>query len=359
MIDERKLDHIRVCLDDEVEAVAGTGFRDVLMVHEALPELDMSRVGLGTEFLGHELSAPIVIAGMTGGHDEAKEINRNLAVAAQETGVALGIGSQRAALEDPDLAHTYSVVADEAPDVLRIGNLGGSQLVRGYGVEEAAEAVEMIDAGALAVHLNFMQEAVQPEGETDARGLLDEIESLCSELSVPVVVKETGAGVSMETAERLVEAGVEAIDVSGLGGTSWSAVELHRAEESDDASAVELGTVFSEWGIPTVQSIVECSGRGVEVMASGGVRSGLDAAKSLALGADVAGAALPFLSPANEGVEETKEVLELWMEEMRVATFLTGRGDVEDLKNARLTITGKTSEALVSRGFSPEKFSRR
>ncbi|MBS1263511.1 MAG: Isopentenyl-diphosphate delta-isomerase [Methanonatronarchaeales archaeon] len=359
MIDERKLEHIEICLRDEVEARASTGFEDVRLVHEALPELDMSDVDPSWSFLNHELSMPLVIAAMTGGHERAEAINRNLARAAQSVGVALGIGSQRAGLEETDLVSTYSVVREEAPDVLRIANVGGAQLAEDYGIDEAERAVDMIGAGGLAVHLNFTQEAVQPEGDTAAAGLLEGLEELCSGLSVPVLVKETGAGISRETAGRLVEAGVEAIDVSGLGGTSWSAVELHRVRGRDEETGTHLGEVFREWGIPTVQSIVECSGSGAEVMASGGVRSGLDAAKSLALGSDVAGAALPFLGPASRGGEDVERTLQRWGSGLRAAMFLTGSGDVDELKSAPLTVTGKTARALEQRGFEIEMLSRR
>lgn len=359
MIDERKLEHIRVCLEDEVEARVSTGFPDVRLLHEALPGIDRSDVETGTEFLGHELSMPVVIAGMTGGHERAREINASLAEAAQRAGVAVGVGSQRAALEDRDLEHTYSVVAERAPDALKIANVGGPQLVRGYGVEEAERAVEMVDAGALAVHLNFTQEAVQLEGETEAEGLLERLGEICSGLSVPVVVKETGAGVSGGTARRLSEAGVSAIDVSGLGGTSWSAVEMHRSERKGDTEGVRLGNEFREWGIPTVQSVVECSPVDADLMASGGVRGGLDVAKTLALGADVAGAALPFLAPATEGADEVEATLRSWGEGLRAAMFLTGSGDIDELGTAPLTITGRSAQLLEQRGYSLKNFARR
>lgn len=359
MIEDRKLEHIEVCLNDEVEAETSAGFSDVSLVHEALPGQDMDSVGLSVDFLEHELSMPLVIAGMTGGHERAEDINRNLAAAAQSKGVAIGVGSQRAALEDPSLKYTFSAVREAAPDALRIANIGGPQLVEGYGVEEGERAVDMVDAGALAVHLNFTQEAVQVEGDTDARGLLERIGELCSDLDVPVIVKETGAGLSRDTGVRLAEAGVSAIDVSGLGGTSWSGVELHRAISRGDRVSTELGRVFREWGIRTVQSVVECSEAEVEVMASGGVRSGVDVAKSLALGADVAGAALPFLEPATEGVEEVEKELGRWEAGLRAAVFLTGSGDVEELEEVPLTITGKTAESVEQRGYALESFSRR
>lgn len=359
MIDERKLEHIEVCLEESVEAERTTGFPDVRLIHEALPEIDESDISLSTNFLGARLDVPLVIAAMTGGHESATEINRNLARAAERVGVAIGVGSQRAAIENPDLGHTYSVVAEEAPSVLKIANVGGPQLVRGYGVDEAREAVDMVDAGALAVHLNYLQEAVQPEGETEAEGLLDTIATISAELKVPVIAKETGAGISFETAQKLVEAGVEAIDVSGLGGTSWSAVEYHRAERRNDRRGERVGRTFREWGIPTAQSVVECAATSAEIMASGGVRSGLDAAKSIALGADVAGAALPFLGPAARSADDVERRLRMWSAELRTAMFLTGNGDTDELKNSPLTITGKTATALEQRGFAPQKFSRR
>lgn len=359
MIDERKLEHIEVCLNESVEAEVTTGFEDVRLQHEAVPEVDRSDVELSTEFLGRRLDVPLVIAAMTGGHDSATEINRNLAEAAERVGVAIGVGSQRAAIEDPDLAYTYSVVSDAAPTAPKIANLGGPQLVTGYGSEEAREAVEMVDAAALAIHLNFTQEAVQPEGDTEAEGLLDRLSEICDALDVPVVAKETGAGVSRETAERLVDAGVAAIDVSGLGGTSWSAVELHRADGQGDDESADHGRTFREWGIPTAQSVAECAGVEAGLMASGGVRSGLDTAKAVALGADVAGAALPFLAPATKDADAVEKRLKVWGEELRTALFLTGSRTIDEMKRTPLTITGKTAKTLEQRGVSPETYARR
>lgn len=359
MIDERKLEHIEVCLEESVEAEATTGFEDVRLQHEGVPEVDKSAIDLSAEFLDRRLDLPLVIAAMTGGHESSTEINRNLAEAAERVGAAIGVGSQRAAIQDPDLAHTYSVVADAAPSVPKIANLGGPQLVTGYGAEEAREAVEMVDAAALAIHLNFTQEAVQPEGDTEADGLLDRLSQVCGALDVPVVAKETGAGISRDTAERLGDAGVAAIDVSGLGGTSWSAVELHRADGQGDEESADVGRTFREWGIPTAQSVAECAAVDAELMASGGVRSGLDAAKSIALGADVAGAALPFLAPATKGADAVEKRLKVWGEELRTALFLTGSRTIGEMKRTPLTLTGKTAKTLEQRGVSPETYARR
>jgi isopentenyl-diphosphate Delta-isomerase len=349
----RKMDHIRICLERFVETEPKP-FDDLMLIHKALPEISDSEIDTACQFLGRRIKAPLMITGMTGGHPEAREINMNLALAAQEMGVALGLGSQRAALEDPRQVETFSMVREVAPDVPIVGNIGAVQL-RESGPEVLDRLAEMIDADALAVHLNFLQESVQPEGDRDASGVLEAIASACG--SVPVIVKETGAGVSGLVASQLLEAGVKIVDVSGVGGTSWSAVEALRAEEAGDIESQHMGSIFRSWGIPTPVCVVECAFAGVDVISSGGVRNGIDVAKSLALGASMAGMALPMLAPACHGPGEVEKALKECIRALRMSMFLTGCKDLSRLRSAQVVILGRTREILEQRGFDTRKFS--
>ena len=335
----RKLDHIRICLEEQVEA-GNPGFADVHLVHCALPGLSLDRIDTSVRFLGHHLRSPLFIAAMTGGHPSTTVINRRLAAAAEHFGIGMGVGSQRAALEHPELEGSFTVVREEAPTAFLCANLGAVQL-RDHGIEWADRAVEMIDAQALCVHLNFLQEAIQPEGDHDATGCLEAIRDLCSDFRVPVIAKETGAGISRETAELLWGAGVAAIDVGGAGGTSWALVESLRAT---DEGAARLGRRFAAWGIPTVVSLCEVAGTGGPVIATGGVRSGMDMAKAVALGADLCGMALPLLRPAVEGGEQLSAAVTGLQAELRTVMFLSGSRSVAELHRARTWVTGSTRQ---------------
>ena len=350
----RKLDHVRICLERQVES-RWTPFDDIMLVHKALPEIDEASINTRCRFLGKEMKAPFLICAMTGGHPETREINVNLAKAAQEVGVALGIGSQRAALEDPRQIETFSAVRDAAPDVPIIGNIGAPQL-RKLGGEAVDYLAEMVGADAVAVHLNFLQESIQPEGDRDASGVLEALKTIASGKTA-IIVKETGAGISMEVAWDVLRSGVKTIDISGMGGTSWSGVEAYRAEMIGDLGSKDLGELFWSWGVPTPVSIVECASAGAEVVASGGIRSGLDAAKSIALGASVAGAALPFLKPATMGSAEVAFTLQSYIRALRTCMFLTGSRDLSNLKRAPTVILGRCREILEQRGLDTRKFS--
>ncbi|TAJ43375.1 type 2 isopentenyl-diphosphate Delta-isomerase [Methanofollis fontis] len=339
----RKLDHLLICRDHQVE-VGNTGFSDVRLVHEALPECDLGAISMKTRFLGADLSAPLFIAAMTGGHPETEEVNRRLARAAERLGLGMGVGSQRAALEHPDLSASFSAVREEAPHAFLCANLGAVQL-RDHGAEWAERAVEMIDADALCIHLNFLQEAIQPEGDRDARGCLAAIADLCSGFRTPVIVKETGAGISRETARLLRGAGADAIDIGGFGGTSWAAVEIQRAEDERQKA---LGERFLDWGIPTVVSLMEVAGDG-PVIATGGVRSGIDTAKAIALGADLAGMALPLLPAAMESDKALERAVGAVLSELRSAMFLTGSASIDGLRKSRTYITGTTREMIQNK----------
>ena len=353
----RKIEHLELCAKSPVESrKVSAGFEDITLIHRALPEINMEDIDLSTDFLGKSLSAPFMIASITGGHPDTIPVNAALAKAAEEMGIGIGVGSQRAAVEDPKQEESFRVVRDEAPNAFVYGNVGAAQ-IKEYGVEGIEKLVEMIEADALAVHLNFLQEAIQPEGDVDASGSLDVIKEICS-LKVPIIAKETGAGISHEDALLLKEAGVAAIDVGGVGGTSWSGVEVYRARESKDTKLELLGELFWDFGIPTASSIVECS-VALPVIATGGIRTGLDIAKSIAIGADVASAALPFVGPALEGKDAVVRAIEYMLDELRVSMFLCGCKDVSKLRYAPAVITGWTNDYLNLRGFDVRDFAMR
>ncbi|MDI6718566.1 MAG: type 2 isopentenyl-diphosphate Delta-isomerase [Methanomicrobiales archaeon] len=337
----RKRDHLRICCEEAVEQ-GESGFGDVRLEHNALPECDLAGIDTALRFLGAKMAFPLFIAAMTGGHPDTREVNRRLAAAAERFGIGMGVGSQRAALENPDLEDSFTVVRDAAPHAFLCANLGIVQL-RDHGIEWAERAIEMIDADAIAIHLNFLQEAIQPEGDHDARGCLQALADLAAELRCPVIVKETGCGISRDVARRLLGAGVQAIDVAGWGGTSWAAVEGYR---QTDPRRAAIGTAFRSWGIPTVVSLCEAATDRAGVIVSGGVRSGLDIAKGIALGADLGGMALPLLKPALAGEADLFSAIDSIREQIRIAMFLTGSRTLKDLKRVRVHITGASREML-------------
>lgn len=354
----RKIEHLDLCAKEEVESY-GSGFEDIVFIHRAIPEMDKNSIDTKVSLIGKKLAAPILIASMTGGHPETLRVNRNLAEAAEALGLGIGVGSQRAALEDPAQEESFRVVRDAAPNAFVYGNIGAAQLQE-YGVEGVERAIEMIDADAIAIHLNFLQEAIQPEGDVDASGILALIMDICSSIKVPVIVKETGAGIAHQDAVALIEAGVAAIDVGGRGGTSWARVEVYRAQAEGNSLLENLGLLYWDWGIPTAASVVECATAGnVPVIATGGVRSGLDVAKAIALGARCAGVALPLVAPAMQDSGAVVECLSRMIEELRVAMFLTGSPDVDSLSRAQIIFSGKTREMLLERGFHTHPFARR
>jgi len=348
---DRKDDHIRIIEEEDVET-SGTGFEEIDLLHEALPEIHRDEIDTSIDLFGHELAAPIVIESMTGGHPNTTKINRSLAGAAEEIGVAMGVGSQRAGIEldDPALLESYTVVREAGPEAFLYGNVGAAQLLE-YDVEDVEQAVEMIEADAMAIHLNFLQEAVQPEGDVDARGCLEAIETVASDLSVPVIVKETGNGISRSTAERLADAGVDAIDVAGKGGTTWSGIESYRAAAVGARRQERVGQLFRAWGVPTALSTVEAASVHDTVIASGGVRSGLDVAKAIALGAQAGGLAKPFLAPAGQGQEAVVDFLETLILELQTAMFVTGCDSIAALQETEYVVHGRTRDVLEARGW--------
>jgi len=331
---QRKKEHLELCLDtDSVTNSSGTGLDRYRFLHNALPELDIAELDLSTTFLGKRIKAPILISSMTGGFDLARKINRNLAAAAQELGLAMGVGSQRVALEEPAVADSFQV-RDLAPDILLLSNLGAVQLNYGYTVDHCRRAVEMIHADALILHLNVLQEAVQPEGNRNFKGLTEKIANICRNLDLPVVAKEVGNGISAEVAVKLKGAGVAAIDVAGKGGTSWYSVEAQRAAKKGKPAE----TTFANWGIPTEEALVAVRQAvpDLQIVASGGIRSGLDIAKSIALGADLAAFGQPLLASALESSDKVIEFLGGIIYEIKVAMLCVGAPDLTALKKIKL-----------------------
>ncbi len=336
---DRKAEHIRLALDPGMQ-LGHSFFDEYSFEHEALPEIDFGEIDVSAEFLGRRLAAPLLLSCMTGGTEMAGRINRNLAAGAERTGVAVGVGSQRKALEDPRKADTFRV-REVAPSVPLLANLGAVQLNYGMGVRECRQAVDMIGADALVLHLNPLQEAIQPEGQCNFSGLLPKIGEVVREVGVPVVVKEIGCGLSEATARALAGQGVRILDTAGVGGTSWARIEAQRAGDLD------IGELFAGWGLPTPESIRQVrsvaagmaagmGNDGLTVIASGGIRHGLDAAKAFALGADLVGMAYPFLGPATESPERVADKVRRTVRELEICMFCLGVKTIAELRQTRL-----------------------
>lgn len=324
MINNRKQDHLDVCVREDVEA-GDSGFGRIRLKYEALPELDFDEIETAARFLGRRLKHPIIINGMTGGTKSSAKINRDIAEVAQEYGVGMGVGSQRAAIEDPKLEDTFRV-KDSAPGLpLLVANLGAVQLNYGYGLEECMKAVKMIDADALALHINPLQEVVQKEGDKNFKGITGKINHIARSMKTPVIAKCVGDGITLATARRLK---TDAIDISGVGGTSWSLVESYRSQGAHR----QVGKEFASWGIPTAEAIRQVAMLKKPLIGSGGIRTGIDAAKAIALGADVVGVALPVLRAwAAGGRDGIRTYLDKFTLELKTAMFLTGSGNVKSL----------------------------
>ncbi|TRU77563.1 MAG: type 2 isopentenyl-diphosphate Delta-isomerase [Microcystis panniformis Mp_MB_F_20051200_S9] len=332
-IENRKSEHLRVCTEEDVEFQQLTsGLEKYRFTHCCLPELDRSDIELGTTFLGKSLKAPILISSMTGGTELAHLVNTRLAMVAQRYGLAMGVGSQRIALEQPELAPTFAV-RSLAPDILLLANLGAVQLNYGCGLEECLKLVDLLEADALILHLNPLQEWVQSGGDSNFKGLLAKIEQICAQLPVPIIAKEVGNGISAVMAKQLIEAGVAAIDVAGAGGTSWAKVESQRAKDNRQR---HLGQVFADWGLPTAECItaIRSLNSTIPLIASGGVKNGLDLAKSIALGADLGGLARPFLVAAIESEAAVDELVKFLIAELEIVLFCTGNPNLSALKHS-------------------------
>jgi isopentenyl-diphosphate delta-isomerase len=329
----RKADHIRICLEEDVQCHQITnGLERYRFTHCCLPELDRNDIDISTTFLGKQLLAPLLISSMTGGTEQASMINRRLAQVAQQYKLAMGVGSQRVAVEKPEVADTFAV-RKYAPDILLFANLGAVQLNYTYGLDECLRVIDILEADALILHLNPLQEFIQPRGDTNFRGLLDKIDKLCSKLPVPVIGKEVGNGISAAMAEKLMAVGVQAIDVAGAGGTSWAKVEGERAENPLQR---RLGTTFADWGLPTAECItsIRAIAPDVPLIASGGLRHGLDLAMAIALGANIAGLAMPFLQAAAVSEVAVQDLAEVLIAEMTTVLFCTGNATLEQLQHS-------------------------
>ncbi len=333
-IDQRKADHIKINLEQDVRSALTSGLEKYHFIHEALPELDLNRLDTSLNLFGKQLTSPTLVSSMTGGTSEAETINLRLAEAAQECGIAMGVGSQRAAIEHPEQAQTFQV-RRVAPHILLFANIGAVQFNYGYSVDQCRKAVDMIQADALYLHLNPLQEAVQDAGDTNWVGLAKKIEEVCKKMEVPVIAKEVGWGISEHTAEVLANCGVSAIDVAGAGGTSWSQVEMHRAP---DEFTRQLAATFVGWGIPTAESILNVKKAVPEmtVFASGGIKDGLDIAKCVALGAALGGMAGQFLKAAAISTEKAVDMMKLTKRQIEVTMFASGAGSLHQLTQGKL-----------------------
>jgi isopentenyl-diphosphate delta-isomerase len=341
----RKADHLKICLDENVQCNEVThGLNRYRFTHTCLPEIDFQDIRLTTDFLGKSLGAPLLISSMTGGTELARVINQRLATVAQHYQIAMGVGSQRVAVENPDLAKTFSV-RSQAPDILLLANVGAVQLNYGYGLAECQRMVDLLEADALILHINPLQECVQTRGDTNFRGLLPKIAQLCRDLPVPVIAKEVGNGIAAPIATKLIEAGVAAIDVAGAGGTSWAKVESERAT---DARQRRLGQTFADWGLPTADCItaIRSVNPQIPLIASGGLRNGLEVAKAIALGADLAGLAWPFLQAAHDSEESLYELVDVLIAEISTVLFCTGQTTLSDLKAANCLLLEPINPAM-------------
>jgi isopentenyl-diphosphate Delta-isomerase len=333
----RKAEHLRINIERDVRAKGlSAGFEAYAFAHRALPEIDLEEVDPSLVLFGRELAAPLLISCMTGGTPAATRINRRLARVAARYGLAMGLGSGRALLESPATLESFDVRAD-APNVLLFANLGAVQLNKGYGVADCRQLVEMLGADALVLHLNPLQEALQIEGDTGFHGLLERIADLCAHVRFPVVVKEVGWGIAPRDVRALFDAGVAAVDVAGAGGTSWSEVERYRVAEPWRA---RVAAAFAGWGIPTAHALIEARAVAPSetLIASGGILSGLDIAKAIVLGADLAGVAGPFLRAADESLDAALDLAREYIETLRIAMFCTAARTLSELRDVTLTL---------------------
>ena len=352
----RKAEHLHLAATGDVSSGTGPGWADIRLVHHGLPRTDLAAIDLGCNFLGHRLRAPLAIAGMTGGHADARAVNTRLGAAAERFGLAMGVGSQRAALRTPALVSTYTAARRAAPNAFLIANVGAAQLVQQDSgppltAQQLSDAIAMIGANALAIHLNLLEETIQPEGDRRVAGIREALARAAATVDVPIIAKETGAGLSRGVALELRDAGVRALDVGGTGGTSFAAIEAARAAARGDAGRAQLGAVYHEWGVPTAVSVVASRAAGLPIIATGGVRTGLDAAKALALGATLVGVGRPLLLAALAGEAAVDAWITQFLEELRVAIFLTGGRRTGDLAGVPRVILGSTRTWMQDLGY--------
>jgi isopentenyl-diphosphate Delta-isomerase len=358
-VKQRKIEHVNIALGQDISVAQSANWNDVQFVHQALPEVDLDDIDTSVSFLGHRLRYPIFISSLTGGHDDVTAINRNLARAAEYYGLAFGVGSQRAGIVNPEVISSYAITREHAPKTFLIANIGAPQLIAQahhapFTIEQVEHAVTMIGANALAVHMNSLQEATQPEGDRRTVGEAAALKTLTEKVSVPVIAKETGAGVCREQALLLRSCGVAAIDVGGAGGSSMSAMEAERSKARGDERTHTVGMLFRDWGIATPVSIVEAKVAGLPLISTGGVRTGLEVARALALGATLVGIGFPFLKAASQSYDAVCELLETIVAELKVAMQLSGAASIEQLQQTDIVVTGETRNWLSMRGFEEE-----
>ena len=357
MIKKRKKEGIDIPLNEKVQGKETTTLlEDVYLIHNALPEINLEDIKLNTVFLGRTFPAPIIIDSMTGGTDEALLINKRLGQIAEKYGFAMGLGSQRAGLKSDKLIQSYSVARSVAPNAFLIANIGGAQLAEGLSKDDVKKIIKMIDADALAIHLNPLQELIQPEGEPRFKGILQKITSLVNDIEIPVIVKEVGSGISPEVAVKLQGAGIRAINVAGSGGTSWAGIEKIRADNAKSYIKSNLGNLFWDWGIPTALCVLLASKYvNIPLIASGGLRNGLEIAKCLMLGAKMCAMAFPFLKRAAASEDELDKFTQLILAQLRGTMFLLGSSDIDSLVNTRYILKDKLASMLNSYEFRRNK----
>lgn len=358
-VKQRKAEHVSVALGQDISAPQRANWSDIQFVHQALPEVDLDEIDTTVSFLGHTLRYPVFMSSLTGGHPDVTAINRNLAQAAERYGLALGVGSQRAAIVNPDVASTYAVTREHAPNAFLIANIGAPQLIvqprhAAFTLEQVQRAIDMIGANALAVHMNSLQEAAQPEGDRRAVGEAAALRTLTGQIAIPVIAKETGAGVCREQALLLRSCGVAAIDVGGAGGSSMSAMEAARSQSRGDERTMNIGLLYRDWGIATPIAVVEAGVAGLPLISTGGVRNGLDMARALALGATLVGMGFPFLKAASKSYEAVCELLEVVVAELKLAMQLSGAANIGQMREVDVVVTGETRNWLMLRGFEEE-----
>lgn len=332
---KRKSSHVDLVLKEKIDYLKSTGFEKYEFVHNALPEIDFSEIDTSVGFFSHKFSAPIIVSSMTGGYDRALRINSAIAELCKERNIGMGVGSQRQALQNGDYLETFKVVRRIAKDIFVMSNIGAAQVADGFALKQVRRIIDMVEADALAVHLNALQEFIQPEGDRNFSGVLKGIADIVRKIEIPVIVKETGAGIGAAAAKRLIDAGVSAIDVSGAGGTSWAAIEALRRDDE------RIGRKFWDWGIPTAEALVQVnalqSRKKIRLISSGGIRDGVDVAKSIALGADLCAGAQPFLKALDrDGTKGLIKEFDYWVDELKGAMFLTGSRNLNQLKKAKI-----------------------
>ena len=349
---QRKDDHIKVSMNEDINSRSSTWLEYVRFVHNSLPEINLKDINISMKFLGKQIKAPLIIGSLTGGTNLGLEINRKLAEAAEKYQIPLMVGSQRIQLEHLETSKSFSVVRKSAPSIPIIANLGISQLIQMENFNSIEKIINSIEANAIAIHLNPLQEIIQPEGETNFSNAMEKISLLNDYLKIPLIIKETGAGLSKNVSNNLIKAGIKYFDVSGLGGTSFAAVEYSRAKKQNNKMKSIIGNTFLDWGIPTAASIIETKAVANDstiIIGSGGIRNGLEIAKSIAIGANISAIAQPFLKRAYNNSKEVESYIETLISELKSSMFLTGCNKIEDLKKAEYLILPPLSTWLEKR----------